>query len=311
MSVLYFFESIRNPVLDFLFSIITVLGEETVFMVVGMVVFWCISKHDGYFLLCTGFIGTLINQFMKMLFRVPRPWIKDPSFTIVESAREGASGYSFPSGHTQTSVGLYGGIAKRSRELTVRITMIALCVLIPLSRMYLGVHTPLDVGVSVAIALLLIFVLDPIFRKAENSPKIMYIIIGAMTLLVTAYILFITLYSFPESVYSAESIHNLTSARENGFTLLGCMVGLIVVYTLDIRYTKFDTHAVWWAQILKIIGGLILVVAAKELLKAPLDFVFGGNLISRSVRYFTMVLIGGGLWPMTFKYFSKLGKNNA
>ena len=89
------------------------------------------------------------------------------------------------------------------------------------------------------------------------------------------------------------------------------MVGLIVVYTLDIRYTKFDTHAVWWAQILKIIGGLILVVAAKELLKAPLDFVFGGNLISRSVRYFTMVLIGGGLWPMTFKYFSKLGKNNA
>ena len=311
MSVLYFFESIRNPVLDFLFSIITVLGEETVFMVVGMVVFWCISKHNGYFLLCTGFIGTLINQFMKMLFRVPRPWIKDPSFTIVESAREGASGYSFPSGHTQTSVGLYGGIAKRSRELTVRITMIALCVLIPLSRMYLGVHTPLDVGVSVAIALLLIFVLDPIFRKAENSPKIMYIIIGAMTLLVTAYILFITLYSFPESVYSAESIHNLTSARENGFTLLGCMVGLIVVYTLDIRYTKFDTHAVWWAQILKIIGGLILVVAAKELLKAPLDFVFGGNLISRSVRYFTMVLIGGGLWPMTFKYFSKLGKNNA
>ena len=245
MSVLYFFESIRNPVLDFLFSIITVLGEETVFMVVGMVVFWCISKHDGYFLLCTGFIGTLINQFMKMLFRVPRPWIKDPSFTIVESAREGASGYSFPSGHTQTSVGLYGGIAKRSRELTVRITMIALCVLIPLSRMYLGVHTPLDVGVSVAIALLLIFVLDPIFRKAENSPKIMYIIIGAMTLLVTAYILFITLYSFPESVYSAESIHNLTSARENGFTLLGCMVGLIVVYTLDLKYTHFKTDAVW------------------------------------------------------------------
>ena len=308
MSLLYFFESIRNPVLDFIFSIITVLGEETVFMVVGMIVFWCISKHDGYFLLCTGFIGTLINQFMKMLFRVPRPWIKDPSFTIVESAREGASGYSFPSGHTQTSVGLYGGIAKRSRDMTVRITMIALCFLIPLSRMYLGVHTPLDVGVSVAIALILIFVLHPIFKKAENSPKIMYIIIGAMTLLTIAYLLFVCFYSFTKSVYSSESIHNLTSARENGFTLLGCMLGLIAVYTLDLKYTHFKTDAVWWAQGLKILGGLLLVVAAKELLRAPLDFIFGGHLISRSIRYFIMVLIGGGLWPMTFKYFSKLGR---
>ncbi len=308
MSLLYFFESIRNPVLDFIFSFITILGEETVFMVVGMIVFWCISKHDGYFLLCTGFIGTLINQFMKILFRVPRPWIKDPSFTIVESAREGASGYSFPSGHTQTSVGLYGGIAKRSRDMTVRITMIALCFLIPVSRMYLGVHTPLDVGVSVCIALILIFVLHPIFKKAESSPRIMYTIIGVMTLLTIAYLLFVCFYSFPESVYSNESIHNLTSARENGFTLLGCMLGLIAVYTLDLKYTHFKTDAVWWAQGLKILGGLLLVVAAKELLRAPLDFIFGGHLISRSVRYFIMVIIGGGLWPMTFKWFSKLGR---
>lgn len=308
MSLLYFFESIRNPVLDFIFSIITILGEETVFMVVGMIVFWCISKHDGYFLLCTGFIGTLINQFMKILFRIPRPWVKDPSFTIVESAREGASGYSFPSGHTQTSVGLYGGIAKRSRDMTVRITMIALCFLIPVSRMYLGVHTPLDVGVSVCIALILIFVLHPIFKKAESSPRIMYTIIGVMTLLTIAYLLFVCFYSFPKSVYSGENIHNLTSARENGFTLLGCMIGLIVVYTLDLKYTHFKTDAVWWAQGLKILGGLLLVVAAKELLRAPLDFVFGGHLISRSVRYFIMVLIGGGIWPMTFKWFSKLGR---
>jgi membrane-associated phospholipid phosphatase len=189
--------------------------------------------------------------------------------------------------------------------------MIALCFLVPLSRMYLGVHTPLDVGVSVGIALILIFVLHPIFKKAESSPRIMYAIIGVMTLLTITYLLFVCFYSFPKSVYSSESIHNLTSARENGFTLLGCMLGLIAVYTLDLKYTHFKTDAVWWAQGLKILGGLLLVVAAKELLRAPLDFIFGGHLISRSVRYFIMVIIGGGLWPMTFKYFSKLGKNKA
>ena len=149
MSLLYFFESIRNPFLDFIFSIVTLCGEETVFMAVGMIAFWCFGKYRGYYLLCTGFAGTVINQMLKMVFRVPRPWVKDPSFTIVESAREAASGYSFPSGHTQSSVGLFGGLARAYKIKAVRIIAITLCVLTPLSRMYLGVHTPADVLVSV------------------------------------------------------------------------------------------------------------------------------------------------------------------
>ncbi|MBP3369649.1 MAG: phosphatase PAP2 family protein, partial [Clostridia bacterium] len=112
MSFLYFLEGLRNSVFDAIFSVITLCGEETVFMAVGMIVFWCFCKYQGYYLLSVGFIGTLLNQFLKIICRVPRPWVKDPSFTIVESAREAASGYSFPSGHTQTSVGLFGGLAR-------------------------------------------------------------------------------------------------------------------------------------------------------------------------------------------------------
>ena len=47
MEFLYFLESLRNPVLDFLFSLITLGGEETVFMAVGMIFFWCIDKNRG------------------------------------------------------------------------------------------------------------------------------------------------------------------------------------------------------------------------------------------------------------------------
>ena len=83
MTVLYFFESIRNSFLDGFFSLVTLLGEETAFMAVAIIVFWCFSKFQGYFLLITGFFGTVINQFLKMIFRVPRPWVKDKSFTIV------------------------------------------------------------------------------------------------------------------------------------------------------------------------------------------------------------------------------------
>ena len=86
MQFLYFLEGLRNPVFDFIFSIITLLGEETLFMAIGLVIFWCIDKFEGYYLLCAGFFGTLINQTLKIICRVPRPWVKDPNFTVVESA---------------------------------------------------------------------------------------------------------------------------------------------------------------------------------------------------------------------------------
>ncbi len=303
MSFLYFLESLRNPVLDAVFSLLTMLGEETVFMAVGMIAFWCIDKYQGYYLLTTGFLGTLINQFLKMLCRIPRPWVKDPAFTIVEAAREEATGYSFPSGHTQTSVGLYGGLARWNRQRVLRILMIAACVLVPLSRMYLGVHTPLDVGVSIAIALLLIFVGYPIFRKAEKDPRVMYAVIGVLSVISLAYLMYAVCFPFPADT----DPHNLLSARKNGYTLFGCMLGLIVTYTVDLKFTHFPTKAVWWVQILKVLGGLALVLLVKELLRAPLEALCGGHMISRTLRYFLMVVVGGVLWPMTFRRLSGLG----
>ena len=302
MSFLYFLEEIRNPVLDFLFSIVTLFGEETVFMAVGMIVFWCVNKQKGYYLLSVGFVGTVINQFLKILFRIPRPWVKDPNFTIVESAREAASGYSFPSGHTQTSVGLFGGLALKFKNRAIRIASIALCVLVPLSRMYLGVHTPADVGVSIVIALVLIFVLAPIFEKAERSPKVMYALLFSLTGIMLAYLLFISFWSFPEEVFHVDNVHNYISAVKNAYTLTGCMLGFLVVYTVDLKWLKFETKAVWWVQIIKIVGGLELVLAVKELLRAPLEAILPANTWARMLRYFLMVVTAGTLWPMTFKY---------
>lgn len=307
MEFLYFLEELRNPVFDGFFSLITMLGEETAFMAVAIIVFWCFSKFQGYFLLITGFIGTVINQFLKMIFRVPRPWVKDSNFTIVESAKEQASGYSFPSGHTQSSVTLFGGVARANKNKTLKFIMIAICVLVPLSRMYLGVHTPLDVVVSIAISLILIFGGFKVFELAGKSDKVMYIIIGALTALVIAFMVFVYAYPFPQEVYSNLNVHNLESARKNAYTMLGCVAGLWVIYPIEKRYIKFEVKAVWWAQILKAVLGLALVILIKEVLRAPIDAIFSGHLIARSVRYFLIVVTAGILWPLTFKWFSKLG----
>ena len=104
-------EKIRMPGLNEFMLLITKLGEETAFLVMALIVFWCVDKRKGYFVMTVGFIGTIANQFLKLACRVPRPWVLDENFTILEQAREAAAGYSFPSGQSQSAVGTFGAIA--------------------------------------------------------------------------------------------------------------------------------------------------------------------------------------------------------
>ena len=302
MEFLYFLESIRCPALDAVFRFITELGGETVYMALAIAVYWCVSKGLGFYILTTGFVGTIANQFMKLCFRIPRPWVLDPDFTIVESARAGATGYSFPSGHTQNAFSSFGCLGMWTKRCW-RVLCFAIVVLIGLSRMYLGVHTPLDVGVAFAMGLVLILVLYPLFRDIEQHPKRMYGIIGGMIVLTIAYLCYVELWPFPEDI----DAENLASGIENGYKLLGAASAMLLSYWLDQRYIRFETKAPLAGQVLKLVIGLAIVVGIRTVLKAPFYALFGENGVADAARYFLVVLFAAGVWPMTFRAFSKIG----
>ena len=300
MGFLYLLESIRMPVLNEFMLAITYLGDEIAFLVTAMIVFWCVDKHQGYYVLSVGFIGTLANQFMKLWFRIPRPWIRDENFTILEQAKEGAGGYSFPSGHTQSSVGTFGSIAATTGNKIIRIVCIVVMILVPFSRMYIGVHTPADVLVAATMAIALIFVLRPVVL--EKNGKYNPVLLGIMTVLAVAYLCFVSFYPFPADI----DAHNLESGTKNAYTLLGSLLGMLVVYYVDEKWLKFSTKAIWWAQVLKVGIGLLLVLAIKEGTRSILNLVLG-ELAGRAARYFLMVIVAGIVWPLSFKWFAKLG----
>lgn len=306
MEVLYLIEKIRNPILDTFFSTITHLGEETFFILLGLIFFWCVNKKEGYYLLSIGFIGTILNQFLKLLFRIPRPWVKDKSFTIVESARGEATGYSFPSGHTQSSVGIFGALARWHSQKAIRIVGIILCVLVPFSRLYLGVHTPLDVVVSVGIALILIFGLYPIIHKCFENKKAMRILLWVIFGLAAIFWAFVTFYNFPENVDS----NNLASGTKNAYKMLGCTLGILISFEIDDQFIKFETNGNFLCQALKFIIGLIPLLLIKEGMRYPLGLIFGGSYVADGVRYLLIVLFAGCIWPLTFKFFKKLTQKN-
>lgn len=300
MEFLHFLESIRLPGLNEFMLLITQLGEETAFLVVALVMFWCVDKRRGYYILTVGFLGTLANQFMKLFFRIPRPWVQDPSFTILEQAREAASGYSFPSGHTQSAVGTFGGIAHTAKHRWTKMISIAIAILVPFSRMYIGVHTPLDVVVSAVLAVVLIVALEPVIIKKFD--KTMPWVLGAMILAGVAYLCYVEFAPFPADV----DAHNLSSGRDNAYTLLGSVLGMSVVYIVDKTWQNFSVKAIWWAQILKVAAGLGVVLIVKSGTKELLNMLLG-EFAGRAVRYFLIVIVAGIIWPMTFKWFSKLG----
>ena len=304
MELLYALESIRTPLLDKLMALVTNLGGETVFIAAAIIVFWCISKKCGYYMMTVGFAGTIINQFLKLWFRIPRPWVKDPDFTIVESARAEATGYSFPSGHTQNAFATLCAPARYTKNTALRIVLVLLIALTAFSRMYVGVHTPLDVGVSLGIGLILMFALYPFFRDMDEKPKRIYILFTVFILLAGAFVAFVELYHFPADL----DMGNYASGLKNAYMILFCAAGLLLVFHLDRKYISFPTEAVWWAQIIKVVVGLGVTVGIKAALKAPLLALFGGHAVAHGVRYFIVILFAGLVWPLTFKFFAKLGK---
>lgn len=302
MKVLYFLEALRCPVLDKLMLLITQFGEETAFLVASMIVFWCVDKKKGYYVLTVGFLGTILNQFLKLIFRIPRPWVIDPQFTAVEGSVEAATGFSFPSGHSTSAVGTFGAIGYASRNSVMKWICYGICVLVPFSRMYLGVHTPADVLVGAVLSIVMIRVLSPVaWRHSESGTRNLLAILLSLSFCLLLFTKF-----FPFTIEESQ-LHNLTSGSKNAYTMLGAIGGLLVVYPLERKYVNFETKAVWWAQILKIVLGFALVLAVKEGLKAPLDAVFAGHMVARAIRYFLVVMAAGFIWPMTFRWFSKIG----
>ena len=304
MDLLYFFESIRTPFLNVVMQLITELGGETVFLAAAIILFWCVDKKEGYYMMTVGFAGIIVNQFLKLWFRIPRPWVKDPGFTIVESARAAATGYSFPSGHTQNVFAALGAPARYTKRNWLRALLVLGICLTAVSRMYLGVHTPLDVGVSFILGVVLVLVLYPLFEHMEDRPDPLYILYAVFILGAALFVTFVRTYPFPADL----DLANYEEGLKNGWMMLFCSLGLLVVFHLDRTRLQWPTKAPLPAQIVKVAVGLGLTLALKSVLKAPLLALFGGSLMAHGVRYGIVILFAGILWPMTFRFFERYAR---
>lgn len=155
------------------FLTVTHAGEDPLLFAIAAALYWCVSKRQGFLVFSSVIAANLLGQFLKLACAINRPWIRFPAVHPVPQAVPGATGFSFPSGHTFGSTSAMGALAlifRRDRRLLFLFAFLPL--LVGFSRLYLGVHTPSDVEVGLVVGLAALAAMAGFLRFIEKRPRL-------------------------------------------------------------------------------------------------------------------------------------------
>jgi len=275
LEIVRWIQSFRNPVFDWFFYIITQLGDQYVFILLAVIIYWTIDKKFAHKFVFTFMVSAIVNSGIKEVFKRTRPYYYPG---IQSETHWNTTGYAFPSGHAQAA-GVIGYTALYSAKKTgykwMKYVGIALLILVPLSRVYLGQHFLSDVIVGTVFAFIIAHYTFKLVDKMGDDEHIYTLMLAP---------LFIILMFFVKN-------HDLYIAA-------GGFVGFAAGYYLEKRFVSYQVKEVIWIQIVKVIFGLIIALVIKEGLK----FVFPDTLLFDFFRYLLI-----GVWaalgaPYVFKH---------
>ena len=209
-----------------------------------------IDKRSGLYTIASYHASVSINAVVKLTFCVYRPWIRDSRVPPAGDAITTATGYSFPSGHTTTAALIYGRLAvstwKKLRWISV---LCFICLgLTAFSRNYLGVHTPQDVLVGLAIGTAVLFGMSALFRflTAHQEKENLLLITGAAFCI--AALIYITLKPYPMDYVDSKLLVDPERMNKDRYGDIGMLLALCGARFIEktwIKYKPTGTKDLW------------------------------------------------------------------
>ncbi|WP_156908406.1 phosphatase PAP2 family protein [Atopobium fossor] len=279
--------------LDSFFNFVTSIVVGPAAVIVIATLYWCIDKHAGWYVLTSFAVGNNINQTLKDFFCVPRPWLRSTNIHPSPAALGGATGYSFPSGHSQTAASIFGAAAWHYRKLGSWVIPLAIFLigLAAFSRNILGVHTPQDVLVGIAIGILSLWLSAHLLNWMER--KTTSPITVALTFLFTALALMLYTVLKPYPTQGIATTINVVEMQKDAFTTAGLLAGLGVSWWAEKRFVNFTIDQSNKRQIaLRVVCGLSLIAACHLGILMPLKFFTQSGFAYKFCTGFLLVLAG-------------------
>ncbi|MGI6004472.1 MAG: phosphatase PAP2 family protein [Christensenellales bacterium] len=162
MDVIVWAQQFSTPFVDTLAQAVTILGEDMVAILLVVIFMWCVDRRYGARFGAILLFSGLVNGVLKNMFRVSRPWERNyPGYE--EPLRvHTATGYSMPSGHTQTATTTAAVLSLRVKRNWMRIALFVLAALVGVSRILCRVHTWQDVVVGFGLGIAITFLFYPV-----------------------------------------------------------------------------------------------------------------------------------------------------
>ena len=295
---------------DFL-SKMTFLGELNLTLIAMAVIYWCVSRSFGTFLLMGWSGNRIINGLLKVTVCAYRPWIRDARIVPYGDSITTATGYAFPSGHSMNAASLFGGgLVRKELPRALRAVLGLILVLIPFSRLYLGVHTPQDVLVGTAAGLLVMWLTVKLIDWLAVHPKRDMLVMGLGIGIAVLVAVFAALKAYPEDYDAAGKL--LVDGRKmanDTFKGVGWCIGFLMGWVLERRWIGFSTEVPMMTRITRFVTGLLGYYAVSLILMPLLKTWIpgaGGTILSCFVQMFYVSF----LFPLCLKRWERTAENS-
>ena len=270
---------------------------------VPFVVYWCISKKAGLFLIMSVVISRFLNGILKVTACAYRPNVRD---SRIIPAGHKPSGYSFPSGHTMWASPIFGGLAVLAWKASKIFVWVcaAMIVLAAFARMYLGVHTPQDVICGTLAGLFAVWSA----QKIMQHPELESCFLSGGILLCIAGAAYTVMKPYPLDYVDGKLLVDPAKMMLDTFYAVGMMTGFIAGRVTERKYINFHVTGLTLKGIIIAVIGLVPVYFIVYTFAGSYPYIYevisvftdkGGRFVMGFVLLFWTV----ALWPFVIKKF--------
>lgn len=309
INYLLFLQGIREATGGFLngfFAFITNIAVDYYIVIPALIIFWCFDKKKGLRILATWGTALGFNAAMKSTFCVYRPWIRDSRVEPVAEVMKGATGYSFPSGHSSSSAGFYGGLFLAFKKYKgICIFAVVMTLLTMFSRNYVGVHTPQDVVVGALLGVIAAILVDRAIKFLDKHPEKDWMFLVGSTIVVGILLAYIYFKSYPMDYVDGALLVDPAKMTIDGFKDPGRFYGIIVGWFLERRFINFSTEGTTEQKVIRSLVGALLYIFVWTAVCDPIGKAIGFGPAHFVLQAACQVLFMT-VYPMLFTKFQKL-----